>query len=68
MSATFPAAPASPPALPDRYPIWIGYDPAEGPDKAIVVEITERGGRRFLGFIPAEVFADAVAQAKGAAR
>ena len=60
-------APLRLPPLPDRYPIWIGYDPAEGHDQAIVVEITERGGR-FLASVPAAAVAEAVALAKGAAR
>lgn len=69
VTTSAPSAPPAPPPLlpPDRYPIWIGYDHAEGPDRAIVVEITERGGR-FLALVPAAVVSAAVAQAKGAAR
>lgn len=69
VSTSAPSAPAAPPPMipPNRYPIWIGYDPAEGPDQAIVVEITERGGR-FLGFVPAAVVAEAFTLAMGAAR
>lgn len=56
MPAVSTPAPASPPALPavpDRHPIWIGYDPAGGPDVAVegVFERTE-SGLRFLGFAP----------------
>lgn len=66
MPAIVTHAPASPPALPavpDRHPIWIGYDPAGGPDTVVhgVFERTE-AGLRFLGFAPIGV----VAQARGA--
>lgn len=69
VTTSAPSAPPAPPPLlpPDRYPIWIGYDQAEGPDRAIVVGVNMSGGR-FLAFVPAGVFAVAVAQAKGAAR